>query len=49
MLKRLLDSALRARRYWSQWREMFLRILTHNVMILWIRFSTEQTCPLYMP
>jgi hypothetical protein len=42
MLKRLLDSALRARRYWSQWREMVLRILTHNVMILWMRFSTEQ-------
>jgi len=42
MLKRLLDSALRARHYWSQWREMFLRILTHNVMILWAWFSTEQ-------
>jgi hypothetical protein len=43
MLKRLLDSALRARHYWSQWREMFLRVLTHNVMVLWVRFSTEQT------
>jgi len=42
MLKRLLDSALRARRYWSQWREIFLRVLTHNVMVLWIWFSTEQ-------
>jgi len=42
MLKRLLDSALRARHYWSQWREMFLRVLTHNVMVLWTWFSTEQ-------
>lgn len=42
MLKRLLDSALRARHYWSQWREIFLRVLTHNVMVLRIRFSTEQ-------
>ena len=42
MLKRLLDSALRARHYWSQWREIFLRVLTHNVMILWMGFSTEQ-------
>ena len=45
MLKRLLDSALRAREYWSQWREIFLRVLTHNIMILWWGFSTEQTCP----
>jgi len=42
MLKRLLDSALRARHYWSQWREIFLRVLTHNVMILWRGFSTER-------
>jgi hypothetical protein len=42
MLKRLLDSALRARHHWSQWREIFLRVLTHNVMVLWIWFSTEQ-------
>ena len=49
MLKRLLDSALRARRYWSQWREMVLRILTHNVMLLWIRFSTEQLRPVLSP
>ena len=45
MLKRLLDSALRARHYWSQWREMFLRVLTHNVMVLRVWFSTEQTHP----
>ena len=34
MIKRLLDSALRARKYWSQCREIVLRILTHNIMIL---------------
>jgi hypothetical protein len=34
MLKRLLGSALRARSYWSQTRELHLRVLTHNVMIL---------------
>jgi hypothetical protein len=34
MIKRLLDSALRARHYWSQWREIILRVLTHNIMIL---------------
>jgi hypothetical protein len=39
MIKRLLDSALRARTYWSQTREMNLRVLTHNIMILrWIVF-----------
>jgi hypothetical protein len=34
MLKRLLGSALRARTYWSQCRELVLRALTLNVMIL---------------
>lgn len=34
MLKRNLGSALRARRYYSQSREIRLRILTHNLMIL---------------
>ena len=34
MLKRLLGSALRARSYWSQSREINLRVLTHNIMIL---------------
>jgi hypothetical protein len=34
MLKRLLGSALRARKYWTQCREIFLRILTLNMMIL---------------
>jgi hypothetical protein len=34
MLKRLLDSALRARSYWSRCRELVLRALTLNIMIL---------------
>ncbi|MBX7167949.1 MAG: hypothetical protein K1X74_16565, partial [Pirellulales bacterium] len=34
MLKRLLGSALRARRYRSQCRELYLRAITLNVMIL---------------
>jgi hypothetical protein len=34
MIKRSLGSALRARTYWSQSREIQLRILTHNIMIL---------------
>ena len=34
MLKRLLGSALRARSYWSQYREMLLMAITLNVMIL---------------
>ena len=35
MLKRLLGAALRARKYWTQCRETFLRALTLNIMILW--------------
>jgi hypothetical protein len=34
MLKRLLDSALRARKRWNQYREIVLRSLTLNVMIV---------------
>lgn len=34
MIKRMLDSALRARDYWYQHREILLRVLTHNIMIL---------------
>ena len=33
--KRVLGSALRARGRWSRVRECYLRILTHNAMILW--------------
>jgi hypothetical protein len=35
MIKRTMGSALRARNYWSQSREITLRVLTHNIMILW--------------
>ena len=34
MIKRTMGSALRARDYWPQSREIALRVLTHNVMIL---------------
>jgi len=34
MIKRLQDSALRARTYWSQCRELVLRAITHNVMVV---------------
>ena len=34
MLKRNLGSFLRARSYWSQCREMMLRLFVHNVMIV---------------
>jgi hypothetical protein len=38
MIKRRLGSALRARSYWSQCREIILRVITHNVMIvIWVR------------
>src|SRR5690348_6462889 len=34
MIKRRLGSALRARSYWSQCREIILRVITHNIMIV---------------
>ena len=34
MIKRMQGSALRARCYWSQCREIVLRTITHNIMIL---------------
>jgi len=37
MIKRVLGAALRARNYWSQSREIVLKTLTLNVMILWSR------------
>jgi hypothetical protein len=55
MIKRRLGSALRARSYWSQCREIILRVVTHNVMIVIrvrvfyransIRFSTRKGPP----
>jgi hypothetical protein len=44
MLKRLMGSALRARKYWSQCREILLRSITLNIMILRrARVSTEHS------
>ncbi len=47
MIKRLLGSALTARRYWSQCREITLRAITLNVMILlpWIGFLQSKPDP----
>jgi Transposase DDE domain len=47
MLKRNMGAALRARSYHSQNREIRLRVLTHNLAILWVRpmFYTEQVRP----
>lgn len=53
MIKRRLGSALRARGYWSQCREIILRVITHNVMIVLCvrvfyraRVSRCSRCPL---
>ena len=49
MIKRLLGAALRARTYWSQSREILLRVLTLNVMILRrFTFSTEQVATFFI-
>ena len=41
MLKRNLGSALRARSHWGRCRDLFLRVLTHNIAIAFGWFSTE--------
>jgi hypothetical protein len=48
VLKRCLGAALRARTYHSQCREVVLKVLTYNLMILLLcvrMFYTEQDCP----
>ena len=35
VIKRRLGSFLRARTYWSQLREMMLRLFTYNVLVVW--------------
>lgn len=35
IIKRRLDSFLRARSYWTQMRELMLRLFTYNVMVFW--------------
>ncbi len=37
MLKRNLGSWVRGQSYWSQCRELLLKVITHNVMILYLR------------
>jgi len=34
MLKRNLGSALRGRSFWSRCRDMLLRVVTHNIMLI---------------
>ncbi len=46
MIKRLLGEDCNARSYWRRCRALLLKVLTHNLMILWrYRFSTEQNKP----
>jgi transposase len=51
MLKRLMGSAVRSRRRHAIDREIVLRVLALNLMIIWRPprwlFSTEQECPLF--
>ena len=35
VIKRRLGSFLRARTYWSQLREMMLRLFAYNVLVVW--------------
>jgi hypothetical protein len=45
MIKRNLGSALRGTTAHSRKRDMALKVLTHNVMLLRTRVATEHTCP----
>ena len=46
MIKRNFGSALRAKRYWSQCREMMLLVLTHNLaVILLVNELFYRACP----
>ena len=50
MIKRNLGSALRSRRPFSINREVVLKVITHNLMILWRRhscFQRSRTVPFY--
>ncbi len=35
MIKRRLGSAVNARSYWAQCRALMLKVVTHNILILW--------------
>jgi len=43
MLKRRLGAAVNARKYWSQCRELFLKVLTHTIMLLYAAAGFLQT------
>jgi hypothetical protein len=45
MTKRNLSCELRGKTAWSRRRDLLLKVLTHNVMILRTRVETEQQCP----
>ena len=45
MLKRRLGAAVNARKYWSQCRELFLKVLTHNIMLLYAAAGFLQSLP----
>jgi Transposase DDE domain len=47
MLKRNLGSALRARSHWGRCRDLFLRVLTHNIALAFCWFSTEPDVALF--
>jgi hypothetical protein len=46
-MKRNLSSALRGRTAWSRKRDMALKVLVHNTMILKLRVETEPDVPVY--
>src|SRR5579862_4435995 len=46
MLKRNFGSALRARTHWGRNRDLFLRVLTHNIALIFLRvFYRARTSP----
>lgn len=49
MIKRNLGSALRARSYHTQGREIILRVLAHNIMILWWKRVFYKAVSVLMP
>ena len=49
MMKRNLGSALGGKSAWSRKRDMHLKVLIHDVMILKRRVETGHTCPLRFP
>ena len=48
MLKRNLGPALRGRSHWSRCRDMLLRVVTHNITLIRLRFSTRAGEPVML-